>query len=134
MTPPKGAVEILHERPALDYVVQTLSDRAIGQAALEPVEAEALRQRVRDRAKDLFDTWSQIAHDYHNKGTALQYNPAEVGNAKPLLHEFLDSELKTMHLRHKKFRANRSMRDVEPSVNLWLRTMDNVEIEPEVQG
>jgi hypothetical protein len=27
------------------------------------------------------------------------------------------------------FRANRSMRDVEPSVNLWLRTMDNVEIE-----
>ena len=31
--------------------------------------------------------------------------------------------------RHRKFRANRSMRDVEPSVNLWLRTMDNVEIE-----
>ena len=36
-----------------------------------------------------------------------------------------------MHARHRKFRANRSMRDVEPSVNLWLRTMDNVEIEQE---
>jgi hypothetical protein len=51
-----------------------------------------------------------------------------------LLHEFLDPELKMMHPRHKKFRANRSMRDVEPSVNLWLRTMDNVEIEPEEQA
>jgi hypothetical protein len=39
-----------------------------------------------------------------------------------------------MNPRHKKFRANRSMRDVEPSVNLWLRTMDNVEIEPEVES
>jgi hypothetical protein len=28
-----------------------------------------------------------------------------------------------------KFRANRSMRDVEPSVNLWLKTMDGIEIE-----
>ena len=61
----------------------------------------------------------------------FQYNPAEVGAAKPLLHEFLAPELKTVHARQRKFRANRSMRDVEPSVNLWLRTMDNVEIEPE---
>jgi Helicase conserved C-terminal domain len=133
MTPPKGAVEILHERNALDYVVQTLSDRASSHAKLEAAEAEALRQSVRDRAKDLFDTWSQIADDYHNKGTALQYNPSEMGAAKPLLHQFLDPELKTMHPRHKKFRANRSMRDVEQSVNLWLRTMDNIEIEQEDQ-
>jgi hypothetical protein len=131
MTPPKGAAAILHERAALDPVVQALSDRALGHGALEPAEAEALRQRVRDRAKDLFDVWSQIAHDYHHHGTALQYNPAEVGAAKPLLHAFLDPELKAMNPRHRKFRANRSMRDVEPGVNLWLRTMDDVEIEPE---
>ena len=62
-------------------------------------------------------------------GTTLQYNPTEVGAAKPLLHEFLDPELKTLPPRHRKFRANRSMRDVEPSVNLWLRTLDDVEIE-----
>ena len=68
-----------------------------------------------------------------DKGTALQYNSTEVGAAKPLLHDFLDPKLKSMHPRHKKFRANRSMRDVEPSVNLWLRTMDNVEIEQEDQ-
>ena len=97
MTPPKGAAEILHERNALDFVVQTLSDRASSHATLEAAEAEALRQGVRDRAKDLLDAWSQIAHDYHDKGTALQYNPSEVGAAKPLLHDFLDPELKTMN-------------------------------------
>ena len=76
-------------------MVQTLSDRAGSHATLrDRPEAEALRQRVRDRAKDLLDDWSQIAHDYHDKGTALQYNPTEVGAAKPLLHEFLDPELK----------------------------------------
>src|SRR5262249_56748574 len=50
MTPPKGAVEILHERNALDFVVQALSDRAVSHGTLEPAEAEALRQRVRDPA------------------------------------------------------------------------------------
>ena len=134
MTPPKGATEILHERNALDFVVQALSDRASTHATLEAAEAEALRQVVRDRAKDLFDVWSQIAHDYQNTGTVLQYNTSEIGAAKPLLHDFLDPELKMMNARHRKFRANRSMRDVEPSVNLWLRTMDNVEIEEEDQA
>ena len=134
MTPPKGAVEILNERNALEFVVQTLSNRATGHAVLEPAEAEALRQVVRDRAKDLFDTWSTIAHEYQDKGTALQYNASEIGAAKPLLHDFLDPELKNMNPRHQKFRAIRSMRDVEPSVNLWLRTMDDVEIEVEEQS
>ncbi len=39
--------------------------------------------------------------------------------------------LKRLPARHRKFRANRSMRDVEPEVNLWLRTIDGVEIEEE---
>ena len=29
------------------------------------------------------------------------------------------------------FRANRSMRDVEPNVNLWVQTFDNIEVEDE---
>ena len=41
MTPPKGAVEILTERNALDFVVQTLSDRASSHATLEAAESEA---------------------------------------------------------------------------------------------
>ncbi len=129
MTPPKGAVEILHERNALDFVVQSLSDRASSHAATGSRRVRGTPPgRPRPR-QGLVRHLEPIAHDYQDKGTALQYNPAEVGAAKPLLHDFLDPELKTMHPRHKEFRANRSMRDVEPSVNLWLRTMDNIDIE-----
>jgi hypothetical protein len=30
-----------------------------------------------------------------------------------------------------KFRANRSLRDVEPDVNIWVRTLENAELEEE---
>ena len=46
-----------------------------------------------------------------------------------LMHEFLNPELKKLPQRFRKFRANRSMRDVEPSVNLWVRTFDNIEVD-----
>ena len=69
-----------------------------------------------------------IATELHNVGTSLQYQ-AETGRAQRLLYEFLNPELKHKPPRYKKFRANRSMRDVEPSVNLWLKTSDGVDIE-----
>jgi hypothetical protein len=28
-----------------------------------------------------------------------------------------------------KFRANRSLRDVEPEVNLWVRTLENADLD-----
>ena len=49
--------------------------------------------------------------------------------AQRLLYEFLNPDIKKLPPRHKKFRANRSMRDVEPSVNLWLKTLDNIDVE-----
>ena len=85
---------------------------------------------VRERCKDLLDEWSTIAKELHDAGGALQYQ-TEAGSAQRLLYEFLNPELKNLPPRHKKFRANRSMRDVEPSVNLWLKTIDGVEIEAE---
>jgi hypothetical protein len=53
----------------------------------------------------------------------------ESGAAQRLLYEFLSPELKKLPLRHRLFRANRSMRDVEPSVNLWVKTLDNIDVE-----
>jgi hypothetical protein len=127
MTPPKGATEILRERGKLDFVIDALSARAAAYAET-PQEAQALRQRVRERAVDLLDEWSHIAHDFQNQGVQLQYQK-EAGAAQRLLYEFLSPELKNLPLRHRKFRANRSMRDVEPSVNLWVKTLDNIDVE-----
>jgi hypothetical protein len=127
MTPPKGATEILRERGKLDFVVEALAARAAAYGET-PDEAQALRQRVRERAVDLLDEWSHIAHDLQNQGVQLQYQ-IETGAAQRLLYEFLSPELKKLPLRHRKFRANRSMRDVEPSVNLWVKTLDNIDVE-----
>jgi hypothetical protein len=127
MTPPRGATEILRERGKLDFVIDALAARAAAYAET-PQEAAALRQRVRERAVDLLDEWSQIAHGLQTQGVQLQYQ-IETGAAQRLLYEFLNPDLKKLPMRHRKFRANRSMRDVEPSVNLWVKTLDNIDVE-----
>ena len=42
----------------------------------------------------------------------------ELGQPRPLLREMLDADFESAD--HRKFRANRSLRDVEPEVNLHL--------------
>ena len=83
---------------------------------------------MRARTEDLLDEWGQIALDYDNQGIRLQYQN-EVGAARPLLHNFLDPELSQLPKRHWKFRANRSMRDVESEVNLWVKALDDTEVD-----
>jgi len=128
MTPPLGAGAILAEQGRLQFAIDALADRARSHSSLPPAEAEQLRQRVRERALDLLDEWNKLAKELADVGGSMQYQ-RETGAARRLLHEFLDPELKQLPARHKKFRANRSMRDVEPSVNLWLKTLDQVDIE-----
>jgi hypothetical protein len=131
MTPARGATEILKEMPRLQFAIERLANRALEtHSNSSSPEAAELRQKVADRCKDLLDTWSSIAKELHDTGGALQYQ-TETGSAQRLLYEFLNPELKNLPPRHKKFRANRSMRDVEPSVNLWLKTIDGVEIDAE---
>ena len=135
MTPPRGASEILRERDrSWTSSLMRWPTRARECCGLDPASAEAqqIRQRVRDRAIDLLDDWSKIGERPEPVGRALQYQ-MEVGSAQRLLYEFLNPELKNLPPQHPKmkFRANRSMRDVEPSVNLWLKTLDGIEIEEE---
>lgn len=133
MTSPRGATEILRERTKLDFAVTALAERAFAHTRdLPDSEKERLKKRVQERAKDLLDEWSKMAFDLNQAGVSLQYQ-TEIGGSQRLLYEFLNSELKNLPPQHPKmkFRANRSMRDVEPSVNLWLKTMDGLEIEEE---
>ena len=131
MTAPRGASEILRDRAKLDFAVNALAERAFSHNKdLPDDEKERLRQRVQERARDLLDEWSKTAFDLNQAGVSLQYQ-IEVGGAQRLLYEFLSAEIKNLPSQHPKmkFRANRSMRDVEPSVNLWLKTMDGGTVE-----
>ncbi|ABA25311.1 Helicase-like protein (plasmid) [Trichormus variabilis ATCC 29413] len=125
MTAPPRAIEILQHRQDLEYVVDAISDRAeMHDKELDAVEAEALRQKVRGRVKDLLDTWERIA----SQKISLQYQQ-EVGQAPPLLFDPLDPELEKQPMEARKFKAQRSLRDVEPTVNLWVCNPDGFEVE-----
>jgi hypothetical protein len=126
MTPPRGAAEILAERARLNFVVDTLADRALGHSTLSSAEADLVRRQVRERTIDLLDVWSKEAMELATVGVGLQYNAAEAGGAQPLLRDFLSADLKNLppSNRRMKFRANRSLRDVEPTVAVQVKTID----------
>ena len=134
MTPALGAMEILKERQKLESIVQALADRAFNNMLDLPAEdKERLRLRVQERARDLLDDWARVAQDYQNVGTGLQYNPMEAGGAKQLLYDYLSPEVKNLppDKWQMKFRANWSLRDVEPDVNLFVKTLADEELEEE---
>ncbi len=129
LTPPKGATEILRERGKLDFVLDALGERAAACGLVSGDEAKELCEHVRLRVKDLLDKWERLANDLQRNGGHMQYQPREVGDAKPLLHQFLDAELLTLPDEYKKFRANRSMRNVEPGVGVRVKDLDDKDVE-----
>ncbi len=127
LTAPKGATDILRERGRLDWVADALSQRAAMMPGGWQQDTEEVRKRTLERVKELLDAWERIAKGYTDVGAQLQYQQEE-GDARPLLYTFLDPELRKLPEVHRRFRANRSMRDVEPSVNLHVWTLDNIEL------
>jgi hypothetical protein len=119
LTPASGASGIVAQRAALEEVIEAFAERSqLHRSDLSPEEQAALRARVRERCVDLVDTWIKLADGIRSTGVALQYG-TESPNQPPLLHAFLDEKLASKPDGYRKFRANRSMRDVEPTVDLF---------------
>jgi len=135
LTPALRAGAITNERTNLGFVPETMSAR-IEECDLElpPDELEALRQKLRGRVQDLLDEWSKISAQKSQVGSGLQYNRTEEGGAPPLLFEPLDPELAKQPggMSGYKFKAHRSLRGVEPNVNLWVRQLNGIDVEAEV--
>jgi hypothetical protein len=121
LTAPKQAIQINQERQNLEFVAEAISERAANHdKELSKDEAETLRLHLRAAVTDLLDDWEHLATEKQGK---LQYQK-EVGDAPPLLYDPLDPELLKQNLRAKKFKAQRSLRDVEQSVDLWIQRPD----------
>jgi uncharacterized Zn-finger protein len=127
LTEPRGAERIGTERARLDFVVRALEERARLHDGRDGAAADELAAKLGRRVKDLLDEWEQIVLDYRQSGVGLQYQREE-GGAKRLLYEFLHPELRTVPRLPWRFRANRSLRDVEGNVNLWVRTLDDIDV------
>jgi hypothetical protein len=64
------------------------------------------------------------------EGVPVQYQKYEQRQPKPLLRDILDEEFESDH--HRKFRANRSLRDVELEVNLFLKDLHKMQVEEQL--
>lgn len=132
LTPPAGAGQIEAVRKDLGFVAEEMAERAMRHDPEKGAdELEALRKRVKGLVDDLLDGWAVLAHEKRQNGVKLAYQGRERGgppNAFPLLRDPLDPELETLPPSARKFRAQRSMRDVEPSVGLVLRRLDNAPV------
>ena len=118
LTKPRGVERIEAVRVDLErFLRRTFRDRIGQQQMTEEERAEKL-QSVEARIVDLLDSWEGIHEEYAAEGVEMQYQKYELKGPKPLLHEMLEMDIASANER--KFRVNRSLRDVEPGVNLFL--------------
>ena len=107
------------ERAALErLLLDVLADRLDDQPFEDAAERNERLRSGRNRIRDLLDSWHAIHDDYHSIGVRMRYQRYEASTGRPLLQEMLETEFESHH--HRKFRTNRSLRDVEPQVNLFL--------------
>jgi hypothetical protein len=128
LTPPMGAINAVDERAELAGIPDVLAVRVSAHRVMEPTEVQRLQAVVRARANDLLDSWASVARRQRETGARLRYQAYEGNDGPALLHTPLDPELSRLDRDARKFKAPRSLRDVEPSVNLWLKTLEGAEI------
>ncbi len=130
ITPSTEASRILRDKSHLDFVVNVLEARAgLHKKDASPDDKNRYRARAVGASDSLLDKWLRIAKDLDQVPASLKYQKHEPGKGVPLLHDFLDPDLKNLDPLFLRFRANRSMRDVEPDVSLWMKTLDGVAVD-----
>ena len=123
LTPPGGVTSLATVRAAVEHRLRELfQERVDSQPLDDEAEREDRRQSVADRVVDLLDSWLAVVDHYQIVNSAVKYQKYESGKGPGrLLREMLEEEFDSPHQR--KFRANRSLRDVEPDVNLHIKPL-----------
>lgn len=115
MTPAAGATQVKAQRPALDALLDAIAIRAETHNPNLSQTDPHLRQTVQAKIQDILDGWEKVL----DRDQTLQYYK-EAESGAPLLMDALDS--KANHdFDRRKFKTYRSLRDVEATVNLWVR-------------
>ena len=120
--------QIADVRGALEAkLTEVFLERIRQQPYEDEIDREERLRGIRNRIVDLLDSWRKVFDDYHAADVPMQYQKYELRQPKPLLREMLDTDFQSEH--HRKFRANRSLRDVEPDVNLFLKNLTGIKVE-----
>jgi len=119
LTPASGAGRIGDARAELERRLLTVFRQRVENQPIADDEGRELVRSVHNRVVDLLDSWVAVADDYQHTGGGIQYQKYEQPPLPPLLREMLDTDFESE--RHRQFRANRSLRDVEPDVAVSLK-------------
>ena len=124
LTPAHGVEAVRSVSAGLEKrLTGVLRERLEHQPIKDPEERQEAMNSVRSRTTDLLNSWIRVLDDHHKDGVRLQYQRYEKPPARPLLHHLLDPEPDGQHAR--KFRANRSLRDVEPEVHVYVKNLSD---------
>ena len=126
MTPPSAVERIAENRLSLErQILSAFADRIQNQPFADDDERDERSQSVESRVVDLLDSWLKIVSDYKEDGVGVQYQKYEGSDKRRrhLLQSMLDRDLGSELL--DKFRANRSLRDVETEAHLNLRQLSS---------
>ena len=107
-------------RPVLEQRLREIfMDRIKATPFVSEEEREERLRSVQNRIASLLDSWRRILEDHHADGVQMQYQKYELNLPQPLLRDVLDKNAPDDW----PFRANRSLRDVEPEVAVFLRPL-----------
>ena len=129
LTPAMGVEQLDAVRGGVEQMLLDVFETRVDEQPLQDEDERAERHTsVHHRVVDLLDSWSTVLDDYRADNVPVGYQRGEWSRPhKPLLREMLDKDFESTH--HRKFRANRSLRDVEPEVGLRLRNLSGGEVD-----
>ncbi|HEY8206132.1 MAG TPA: DISARM system helicase DrmA [Myxococcaceae bacterium] len=121
LNPADAVMDLADHRERANALVEQIARRAGAFRSLERSELAALEQSIRDRCHNILDAWDRIVTMAREEDAASRrYSPWDPGSrGKELLSQVTD-DLSDRSTDERKFSAPTSMRDVEPSAQLWL--------------
>ena len=128
-----GLTPILEAKNVEYYDTETKEiARAVSERAGEHADGlpKDFVNHVRRRVQSLIDDWAKLAHDAGEGGVTFGYtNERNSGVSVPLLREMIDPDRDTLNETQLRFRAPRSLRDVEPTSLLGIQTPEGKDLE-----
>jgi hypothetical protein len=134
LTPARGALGMVAERSNMAGLPEILSQRARRHRTLTPDEEARINANLQMRVKDLLDSWWKVAKKQQEFGARLVYQRYEQSEGKALLRMPLEPADPDLGQDARRFKAPRSLRDVEPSVNLFVQRLDGTAVEMPSEG
>ena len=126
LTPMQAAKGIEHHATETAALARAVGERARKHADGLP---DDFATHVGNRVQSLIDDWTKLAHEAGRGGVAFGYARSRDGpTATPLLREMIDPDRDVLNDTQLRFRAPRSLRDVEPDVLFGIKTPEGQDI------